>query len=193
MCTLTARSPSTKLPRIPASPSWVIVVSGAGAVADVTGRVSAKCWSSVNPNCAEREGSAESASSSACATPARATRQSATRIPALWRRSLTPKTTRPTSRWAVRHRKSCLLRVFRLQLVQLAAELVTERRATGVARVEALGLGHLLRAVRALDRQADLALRRVGVKDLNLHGRDPESDKKGGRREEREKGEGGGG
>src|SRR5690606_8206485 len=66
---------------------------------------------------------------------------------------------------------SCLLGVLRaaLQLVELAAELVAERGATGVRRRVALRIRELLRAVRALDRQADLALRAVRVEHLDLH------------------------
>src|SRR5436305_2722074 len=67
-----------------------------------------------------------------------------------------------------RTRRFRLVRLFGLQLVELAAELVAQRGATGVRRVEALSLCGFLAAVRALDRQADLALGRVGVKDLNL-------------------------
>src|SRR5204862_8090903 len=58
-----------------------------------------------------------------------------------------------------------------LELVELAAELVAQGRAAGVRGVEALGLGRVLGARRALDRQADLALGAVGVEHLDLHDR----------------------
>src|SRR6187402_2602600 len=65
-------------------------------------------------------------------------------------------------------RAKLLLRVFWLQLVELAAELVTEGRTTGVGRVEALGFRCVLRPRGGLDRQADLALRTIGVEHLHL-------------------------
>src|SRR5215211_6605752 len=55
-----------------------------------------------------------------------------------------------------------------LQLVELAAELVAERRATRVGRSVALRIRELFGAIRALDRQSDLALGRVGVEHLHL-------------------------
>src|SRR5689334_441417 len=84
--------------------------------------------------------------------------------------SAAPPTPRPRARTAAVRR---LLRVLllRLQLVELAAELVAQRGAARVRRGVALRVGHLLGPRRALDRQPDLALGAVGVEHLDLHRR----------------------